>query len=111
MLGMLHLSVAGGDLTCAKHGVAASTPSRHAHVAEHQHRHSQPVHAHADESDQCDTPVTVHCCAAMMSCAPTVLPSVVATAEPTLFDSEKPTARADAPLSYSMAPETPPPRA
>src|SRR5438552_293949 len=57
MLCMFHLTLVGGDFTCAKHGSSAHVDNR-ADAAGGHHGHQQAANAHTDPSEQCDTPLT-----------------------------------------------------
>src|SRR4051794_1581532 len=109
ILFMLHLSVAGSDLVCAKHGVAKAHPGNPSHSSGQHHSHQAKSGA-SQQQDDCETPATPDCCGAVTSCAPTFSPgAVIAVVEMSLVDIARPIGPATAPLLRVVAPETPPP--
>ena len=113
MLFMVHLTLAGSDPVCAKHGSASAmamdTDASGSSDADH---HSHSAQSHGEQQDQCEIPVTEDCCNAVTSCSPTiVIESMSAAAEPRPAVDGRPTSHHVTLLSRVTAPETPPPRA
>ena len=108
---MLHLTLAGGDLPCAKHCHMAGMPEHLSPVAQVAHTEAA-AHTENAPADDCRTPVKQDCCAALAACAV----NIAAAASITHYES-LPSARTIlweravyAPLRV-WAPEPPPPRA
>jgi hypothetical protein len=106
MLTLANLAVASSDLVCAKHaGGHQAAPESGAPDMDH--------HAGSDspETHRCNLPARSDCCAAMISCAP----SVSLAAAVTGFDAPtahvaQPGSTDEVPLTRLIPPDPPPPK-
>jgi hypothetical protein len=104
---LVHLTLVGADLTCAKHGVHgaahASQPDRSSHPD-----HDAPAH----DDSTCEVPSLPACCEALASCS-------VSIAEERSTESGDLSHLAagvlsgadDTPTSWTLEPDPPPPKA
>jgi hypothetical protein len=110
-LAMLHLSLVGGDLACATHGVhrVASATREDTAMPDHDAMH----HASGDrQSSDCPTPSLPHCCDALAACGPAIALGSGVTDMPTVSAPfGLPHAIASPLISRSRGPEPPPPKA
>jgi hypothetical protein len=111
---LLHLTLVGADLPCAKQGASDATRTSESDLATHQHGHHLPPQAprpgHHDSAQ--GTPTLPACCQALASCGVSLVESS-STGLPDLMvlaAQARPAAR-DVPPSWSVAPDPPPPKA
>ena len=104
---LLHLTLLGPDVKCGKHGVDHTQRSSQSDMAGHNHH--TPAHD-ADMSD--DGPIVPVCCKALASCGLGALddPAVSAQAVAAVATTVRALAD-DVPPSWSVEPDSPPPKA
>jgi hypothetical protein len=109
MFVMFHLTLVGPDNACAD-GNGATTGSMRGHQAHH--HGASGVLPHSGSHQPCETPNSSHCCEAVTSCAVT-LAVVERGGSPTfaLSNAAVHSPPLSVPLSRSLAPEPPPPKA
>ena len=109
MFVMFHLTLVGPDGVCVEHGHDANAIAMQGHSA-HQVPHGTSHGASTDHP--CETPGSAHCCDAVNSCAVTLAVAERATAPFVAMECDGPPSVAvRQPLSRSVAPEPPPPKA
>ena len=110
---LLHLTLVGADLTCAKHGLADAQPVSQSETSSHQGHHAPAGPQGAGQGDtSCEVPTVPACCEALASCGVSIAGNPSADAG----DLSHVTAgvragAADAPTSWSLEPDPPPPKA
>ena len=109
---LLHLTIVGADLACAKHDVhTASHALPSATSPDHEH-HAVPAQAHDRDDKPCQVPTLPACCYALASCGV----SLTCAASQGAADIRSLAARAVAsadypPYSWASEPDPPPPKA
>lgn len=108
---MLHLTLAGSDLVCAKHGHMDGMQQNGRHLAQTAHSDGAP-HTEGAPAENCPTPAKQDCCAALAACTINIaaVASITREERPASARSVHLERAAYAPLIVS-APEPPPPRA
>jgi hypothetical protein len=110
---LLHLTLVAADLTCAKHGVHGAAHAVQSDRSSHEGHHaSAGSDATSRDDTSCEVPTVPACCQALASCG-------VSIAEQRLAESGDPShlvvgvlyGADDTPPSWSIAPDTPPPKA
>ncbi len=110
---MFHLMLVGGGVACAtNHGVSSLVPSSsHTDMTDHADMsmdHDPVEHHHAP----CETPALADCCQSMTSCAASLaISTVVASSFDVDANGRVVEMLVTAPLSRTVAPEPPPPKA
>jgi hypothetical protein len=101
----------GADLTCAKHGVHGAAHASQPSTSPHADHQAPPQSTGAAEDDTCEVP-TFACCQALASCGVSVADEHPAgpgdlshLATGVLSGAD------DAPMSWTLEPEPPPPKA
>ena len=111
---LLHLTLVGADLTCAKHGVHGAAHVSQAGTSPHAgHHHGPPQPAGADENDtSCEVPTLPACCQALASCGVSIADEQSAESGDLshLALGVLPGAD-DIPASWTLEPDPPPPKA
>jgi hypothetical protein len=110
---LLHLTFVGADLPCAKHGVHRAAPAAPSEPSSHDGHHAPPRSERTGHDDtSCEVPTLPACCQALASCGVSIADQTAAEsgglshlAAGMLAGIE------DAPPSWSVAPDTPPPKA
>lgn len=110
---LLHLTLVAADLTCVKHGVHGA-----AHAAQSDMSPDEGHHASADsdapnrDDTSCEVPTLPACCQALASCGVSIAEQRVGESGDlshlvagVLYGAD------DTPPSWSVAPDTPPPKA
>jgi hypothetical protein len=110
---LFHLTLVGADLTCAKHGAHAtahvSQPATPAHT---DHHASPPLDAPGDDDMSCRVPTLPACCQALVSCGLSI-DEARSTASDGLshLALDVLSGADDAPTSWTLEPDPPPPKA
>jgi hypothetical protein len=109
---LLHLNLIASDLVCAQRhetprGATPAMAQHHAPTHETQQRSVTD-----DGTGPCQVPARADCCRAMASCAVNLgLGASPLDGAPAIVRAEAATRFADAPISFAVAPEPPPPKA
>jgi hypothetical protein len=110
---LLHLTLVGADLTCAKHGVQGAAHASQPGTSPHADHHAPSQPAGPGQSDTtCEVPTLPACCQALASCGV----SIAAEQSTESGDLSHLLAGAlsgadDTPTSWTLEPEPPPPKA
>jgi hypothetical protein len=110
---LVHVTMAGPDFACAKHGVHAARNVARPDASSHDH-HGAPARSDAsrDGDTSCEVPALPACCEALASCTVSLAGSPLADpGDLTRVTSGVLAGATEAPLSWILEPDPPPPKA
>jgi hypothetical protein len=109
---LLHLTLLGADLTCAKHGVHGNAHASEPGTSPHADHHAAHPAGAGQKDASCEVPTLPACCQALASCGVSIAEQRSVEAGNLLHLAAAVLAGADdIPPSWSVAPDTPPPKA
>ena len=110
---LLHLTLVGADLTCARHGVHGSAHASQADASSHADHHA-PARPDAPGHDDatCEVPTLPACCEALASCSVSIAEERSAeSGDLSHLGAGVLAAADDTPTSWTLEPDPPPPKA
>ena len=109
---VLHLTLVGADLPCAKQGASDARVASGSDTATHQHGHHVPSQAPRPGHHDSAQGTLPACCQALASCGVSLVESSSAgLSQLLLHAAQARVAATDVPPSWSVAPDPPPPKA
>lgn len=110
---LLHLILVGTDLTCARHGVRGGEQVAQLDASSHvSHHAAAPSESTSDDDSSCEVPTLPACCDALASCGVSIAADSPAATDDLLHLAAGILgAPDDAPGSWTLEPDPPPPKA